>query len=232
MTMELLILSTDDFASLAADRIAREIADLAQSRKLLSLALSGGNTPGPVNRILAERADLPWDRVVVYFADERAVPPDHPESNYRMVRESLLDRLPVPPRAVHRMEAERENLDAAAAEYARLLPERLDLLLLGLGEDGHIASLFPQQTDAEDSRRVFPVMAPKPPPLRMTIGPRVVRADRTRRLMLVQGKAKANAVATACEGPWNPADCPGQLAREALWILDRPAASRLERARA
>lgn len=226
--MELLILSSDDFAAKAADRIAREILELASSGPVLTLALSGGNTPGPVNRILAQRTDLPWNRIDVYFADERAVPPDHPESNYRMVRESLLDHLPVPPHAVHRMDAEREDVDRAAAEYARLLPDQLDLLLLGLGEDGHIASLFPNQTDSDDPRRVFPVIAPKPPPLRLTIGPRVVRAAATRRIVLVQGKSKARAVATACEGSWNPADCPGQLAREALWILDQPAAGRLE----
>jgi 6-phosphogluconolactonase len=226
--MEFLILAPDDFAPRAADRVAREILNLAPTCPILSLGLSGGNTPGPVNRLLAQRADVPWSRIEVYFADERAVPPDHPESNYRMVRESLLDRLPVPPHAVHRMAAEREDMDPAAAEYACLLPDHLDLLLLGLGEDGHIASLFPHQTDSDDPRRVFSVIAPKPPPLRMTIGPRVVRAPATRRIVLAQGKAKANAVATACEGPWNPTDCPGQLAREALWILDHPAASRLE----
>jgi len=226
--MEFLILAPDDFASNAADRIAREILDVSPAGPTLSLGLSGGNTPGPVNRLLAQRADLPWSRIDVYFADERAVPPEHPDSNYRMVRETLLDRLPMPPHAVHRMAAEREDMDPAAAEYARLLPDHLDLLLLGLGEDGHIASLFPNQTHSDDPRRVFSVIAPKPPPLRMTIGPRVVRAPATRRIVLAQGKSKAEAVATACQGPWNPADCPGQLAREALWILDDSAASRLE----
>lgn len=230
--MEFLILTPDDFASGAADRIAREILDLAPSRPTLSVALSGGNTPGPVNRLLAGRGDLPWGGMEVYFADERAVPPDHPESNYRMARESLLDRLPAPPRAVHRMEAEREDREAAAAEYARLLPDQFDLLLLGLGEDGHVASLFPHQADPDDTRRVFPVIAPKPPPRRMTIGPSLVRAALTRRIVLVQGKAKASAVATACQGAWNPAVCPGQLTREAVWILDQAAASRLESDRA
>jgi len=143
-----------------------------------------------------------------------------------MVRESLLDHLPVPPHAVHRMEAEREDGELAAADYARLLPDRFDLLILGLGEDGHIASLFPHQTDPDDPRRVLPVIAPKLPPRRMTIGPRVVLAA-ARRIVLVQGESKANPVATAYEGPWNPSACPGQLAREALWILDRPAASLL-----
>ena len=82
--MELLILPLDDFAAGAADRIAREILDLAPTRAILSMALSGGRTPGPVNRILARHADLPWSRIDLYFADERAVTPDHPESNHRM----------------------------------------------------------------------------------------------------------------------------------------------------
>ncbi|MEP7326175.1 MAG: 6-phosphogluconolactonase [Gemmatimonadota bacterium] len=225
--MEYLILSPDDFASHAADRIAREILDLGGSRAALSLALSGGNTPGPVNRALARRSDIPWGRIDLYFADERAVPLNAPESNYRMVRESLLDHLPAPLHAVHRMEAEREEVAQAAADYAALLPDQLDLLLLGLGEDGHTASLFPIQTDPDDPRRVFSVVAPKPPPLRMTIGPRLVQAAGTRRIVLVQGGSKASAVAMACEGPWNPSACPGQLARDGLWILDQPAAREL-----
>lgn len=224
--MESLILPAESFTSQAAERIAVEIKKLGHTTGILTLALSGGTTPRPVNRILAERRDLPWDRMDLFFADERAVPPDDPESNYRMVRESLLDHLPLPPHMVHRIETTHGDLDRAALDYAAVLPPRLDLLLLGLGEDGHIASLFPGQTDPDDPRPVFPVNAPKPPPKRITIGPVVIRGAR-RRIVLARGEAKAAAVALACEGPWNPSACPGQLAREALWILDGPAAGRL-----
>lgn len=226
MKSETLVLDPAEFAARAADRIAREILDVASAPGTLSLAVSGGNTPAPINRRLARRADLPWNRIDLYFADERGVPPDHPQSNYRMTRESLLDHLAVPPHAVHRMEAEREDGESAAADYARLLPDRFDLLILGLGDDGHIVSLFPGQTDPDDPRRVFPVTAPKPPSRRMTIGPSVVRAA-VRRIVLVQGESKSSAVAMACEGPWHPSAWPGQLAREALWILDRAAANGL-----
>jgi 6-phosphogluconolactonase len=226
MKSEFLILDPAEFAARAADRIAGEILALDEAPGTLSLAVSGGNTPVPVNRILARRADLPWNRIDLYFADERGVPPEDPESNYRMVRQSLLDHLPVPPHVVHRMETEREDGERAAADYAGLLPDRLDLLILGLGEDGHIASLFPHQFDRDDPRRVFPVIAPKPPARRMTIGPGVVRAA-VRRIVLAQGESKAGSVALACEGAWNPSACPGQLARDSLWILDRSAAKGL-----
>jgi 6-phosphogluconolactonase len=200
-----------------------------QSRDHCSLALSGGETPRPVYRCLA--AELPepesWSRVAVYFADERCVPPGDPASNYRMVKETLLDLLPAAPARVHRMEAERSDRDAAARAYEARLPERLDLLVLGLGADGHIASLFPQSPSlAESHRRIIAVTAPKPPPERLTITPPVIRAARLT-IGLVSGAGKAEALARVMDGPDDPDGTPGSLAREGLWIVDTAAAARL-----
>ena len=179
MAPELVVLDPASFGSLAARRMAAEIRRVLRSRDHCSLALSGGETPRPVYRGLA--AELPeresWSRVEIYFADERCVPPGDPASNYRLARETLLDLLPAAPARVHRIEGERSDRDAAARAYEALLPERLDLVVLGLGADGHIASLFPRSPSlAESLRRVLAVTAPKPPPERLTVTPPVIRA--------------------------------------------------------
>jgi 6-phosphogluconolactonase len=229
MTPELLVLDPAAFGSLAARRIAAEIRRVLGSRDRCTLALSGGETPRPVYQHLA--AELPeresWDRIEVYFADERCVPPDDPASNYRMARQTLLDLLPAAPARVHRMEGERSDRDAAARAYEALLPNRLDLLVLGLGSDGHIASLFPRSPSlAESRRRVLAITAPKPPPERLTLTPPVVRAARLT-IGLVAGEAKAEALARVLDGPDDPDQTPGRLARDGLWILDTAAAARL-----
>ncbi len=125
------------------------------------------------------------------------------------------------------MPAERPDREAAAEEYARRLPERLDLIILGLGEDGHTASLFPGSSAlSERVRKVVAVMGPKAPAQRLTITPPVIAAAREK-IILVSGSGKAVAVAQALEGPDQPAQCPAQLARDGLWIMDRAAASGL-----
>ena len=222
------VVAPEEFAGTAAHHIARSLHAAAMERKLIGLALSGGTGPRPVYEALARIPDVPWGSVEIYFADERAVPPDHSESNFRLVQESLLNRLPVTPAAVYRMEGERPDVAGAAADYERLLPPRLDVLVLGIGADGHTASLFPQDPAVnEERRRVLAVRAPVPPERRMTITAPVIRAARTR-LVLVAGESKARAVALACAGPYDLLACPAQLARNATWIVDEAAASRLE----
>lgn len=221
-----LIVEPDRLAEVAAARIAGAVRETVSVRGRASLALAGGSTPGPVYRRLAEH-DLPWPSLHIYFGDERAVSPDDPESNHRLARETLLERVPVPEDQVHRMMAERPDHDAAAADYGELLPDPLDLILLGIGEDGHTASLFPGSAAVRERvRKVVAVEAPKPPRRRLTVTPRVIEACR-RILVIVGGREKASAVARALQGPFDPETCPAQLARRGLWVIEREAAAEL-----
>jgi 6-phosphogluconolactonase len=149
-----------------------------QERGLFRLSLSGGGTPRPVYAALA-KTDLPWPKVQITFGDERCVPPDDKDSNYRMARESLLDHAPIPEGNIFRIRGEIAPEDAArqyeaqlAAVAARFGEPRYahDLLLLGLGEDGHTASLFPGSPALDETtRNVIPSTGPKPPPQRITM---------------------------------------------------------------
>jgi 6-phosphogluconolactonase len=191
------------------------------------VALSGGNTPAPVYRALARSPDLSWPNVAIFFGDERAVPPTDPASNFRMASESLLDQVPLSANQVHRMEAERPDRDAAAAAYAAILPDRFDLMLLGLGDDGHTASLFPHApTLTERLLRVVPAAGPTPPVHRLTVTPPVLAAARAT-VVLVTGPDKAAMVARVLEGPDIPDTLPAQLVRGGAWFLDDTAASML-----
>ncbi len=227
---DVLVTQPEHFAAAAADLLTEALRTLGLDKPgeaLVSLALSGGSTPGPVYERLARAPGVPWSRVGIYFADERAVPPDDARSNYRLVRESLLDLLSEPAGAVHRMEAELPDLEEAAARYERLLPDPIDALVLGVGEDGHTASLFPGSTHLKEGpRRIAVARSPLTPRRRMTITPRVIRTA-GRVFVLVRGAAKAKVVALALSGPADPNACPARLARGGLWILDTKAAGSL-----
>ena len=225
----MIVVDSMDFAPAAAAAAARVLADAASARGAASVALAGGSTPRQVYERLARRDDVPWHRLHVFFGDERAVPPDDPASNFRMARATLLGHAPIPAERVHRMEAERQDREAAAAEYARLLPDPLDLVVLGIGEDGHTASLFPGSPAlAERKRRVVAVEGPTAPARRLTITPSVITGAGAT-LVLAAGREKSGAVARALEGPYDPATCPAQLARPGIWVLDRAAAAELRR---
>lgn len=216
-----------DLAGPAAEWIAREVRAAVRERGACALALAGGHTPGPAYRELANAPEIEWARVQVYFGDERAVPPDHAESNYRLARDTLLSRVPIPEANVHRMEAERADRTAAARAYERVLPPSLDVLVLGIGPDGHTASLFPDSAALEEGvRLVVPVVGPKPPVERLTITPPVI--ERARRVaMIAAGGDKADVVARALEGTVAPREVPARLARRGTWLLDRAAAAQL-----
>jgi 6-phosphogluconolactonase len=227
MTELIVLPDAEQLVRPAAGWLARELTAAIAERGSGALCLAGGRTPEPVYRALAAAPEVPWGQVELYFCDERGVPPDHPDSNYHMVHQALLSRVPIPPARVHRMEAERPDRDAAAEEYAALLPRQLDVLLLGIGPDGHTASLFPGSPVLDERLRlVLPVLGTKPPAERMTITPPVIAAAR-RVAVLATGEDKAAMVARAIEGPLATKAIPAQLARRGTWFMDQAAASRL-----
>jgi 6-phosphogluconolactonase len=196
-------------------------AAIAQALQVGSrtLVLAGGTTPGRCYQLLAD-LEVEWARVAVLFGDERCVRPDHPDSNYRMARETLLDR--VAPATVHRMPAEL-GPEEGAAQYSRivetLLP--LDVVILGIGEDGHTASLFPGHPVLKAKGLVAGVHnSPKPPPERVTLTLAVLQGAR-QVIILATGAGKANAVAMAKRG-----EVPSGMIAGARWLIDRAAAGR------
>ncbi|MFZ5890770.1 MAG: 6-phosphogluconolactonase [Myxococcota bacterium] len=217
---------TATLPELAAHEIAEMLSTAVRERGRASLALAGGTTPRAAYERLAAET-VPWASVSIYFGDERCVPPDHSDSNYRMAHEALFARLPQPPAQIERMAGESSDYDGAARAYEGVLPEALDVLVLGVGEDGHTASLFPGSSALfEATRRVLPVIGPKPPPQRLTITPPVLKAARSV-VVLAAGAGKAPAVARALEGELDISSCPSQLVRDALWLMDHAAAAEL-----
>jgi 6-phosphogluconolactonase len=227
-------------AAYAAMEIAGALREALERRGVAHLALAGGNTPRPAYELLAGHLD-DWSAVELWYGDERCVGPDDPESNHRLVVESLLSHIADPGRAPreHRIQGEL-GPQAAAQAYAALLRTRvapavpgglpvLDLALLGIGEDGHTASLFPGDPAVEDPGEALclPVYdSPKPPPERVTLSLPVLRAARSC-LLLVAGAGKAHALAGVLAGPGGPgSDTPASLlASERLHIVADEAAA-------
>ena len=209
------------FVGQGVDWILQAIESTLKSRDECHLMLAGGGTPLPVYSALTQES-LPWASLILYFGDERCVPPDHADSNYGAIMQALFPQGQPPGLRVHRMRGEIEPAEAAR-EYAALLPDSIDILLLGMGGDGHTASLFPG-SPALDERalRVMPVIGSKPPPQRLTITPPVIKSA-GRLLVMVEGAGKAEAVRRALE----VGDVPVALAREGDWLMDREAASLL-----
>lgn len=207
----------------AADAVARALAGATGE---FHVALAGGTTPRRAYELLAATPPS-WERVHFWFGDERCVAPDHADSNFAMARAALFARANVPASHVHRMRGEDPDREAAARDYERELPPALDLLLLGIGPDGHTASLFPGSIALRETvRRVVPVVGQKPPPHRLTITPPVIAAAR-RVVVLATGAEKAGAIRLALTGDCDPWDCPARLLRDAEWHLDRAAAAEL-----
>ncbi len=228
-----------DEASLAeatAQLLATELRAAVEVRGIAHLALSGGSTPEPVYQRLAQ-LELPWGSVHVWFGDERAVPPGDPASNYALARRTLLDRAAVPVSNVHRMMGELDPAEAAlqyAAELAHWCPPGqtpvLDVVLLGMGDDGHCASLFPH-TAALDVRMAWVVAneAPVAPRKRITLTYAVLDAAR-HVVFLVAGAGKAAMLHEVLEGPPDHRRLPSQAVAPAgrlTWLVDSAAASLL-----
>jgi len=226
----------------AAQIIVRLANEATVTRGRFSIALSGGSTPKALFGLIATEpylGQINWPSVEIFWADERCVPPDDAESNYAMAKEVLLSKIPIQPRQVHRMPAEKADRDAAAQEYTLEMQRvfgtngipAFDLIQLGMGPEGHTASLFPHQPALHEQRRlVMPVSVPKPPPLRLTFTPPILNAPR-HVLFLVTGSEKADAVQAVLEGPYQPDEYPAQIVRptngEVTWMLDTAAAGKL-----
>jgi len=204
-----------------AEAVAEEAAAIVAgevSSGLSTLVLAGGSTPRRAYEILAEKSDVPWGRVTILFGDERCVPPFDPESNYRMAFESLLSK--VHPFSVTRIPGELGG-ETAARHYEWILSDLLplDLVLLGIGEDGHTASLFPDSPALTAPGNAIAVHdAPKPPPDRVSLTLGALRAAR-HVVVLAAGAGKAEAVRLAREGT-----VPAGMIPHAEFLLDPAAA--------
>jgi len=230
----------ESLAVAAADEFARSAADAIGKRGLFHVALSGGSTPRALYRRLTKaphRGAVAWESVRFFFGDERCVPPDSERSNFRMAREELFDPLRIPPRRIFRMRGEDAPRRAAGA-YERSLrahvpgrPPRLDLVLLGLGGDGHTASLFPGTPAlAESKRLVVENFMPGSKEPRITLTLRAINAAR-RVIFLVSGDGKAAVVAGVLQKRGRRKDLPAAGVNPSrgtlLWLLDEAAGSKL-----
>ncbi len=214
-----IVVEADALSREAAEWLARAMNTVLASQPRCSFVTSGGSAPGPIHRVLAT-LEVPWRRVDFFFSDERCVPPNSSESNYRLARETLLDPVGARNAQVFRMEGERTDYDAAARDYEARLPPVLDVMLLGMGPDGHTASLFPGHPALEETtRRVLAVVGPKPPPQRLTLTLPVLQAGR-HVLGVVAGEGKREAVRRVLAGE----DLPAARVANAQWMLDRAAA--------
>lgn len=224
----------------AARRLVAQVREAVAARGRFSVALSGGSTPGALYRLLAGspyRGQIPWPQVHLFWSDERCVPPDDPGSNYHLAAGALIDHVPVPAENVHRMRGE-EAPEWAARAYELALVDfycgprpRFDLVLLGLGSDGHTASLFPGDPALDETERLALAVEAAyedRPSRRLTL---TLPALNTARevLFLVTGSAKAGIVQQVLEDPAQhlPAQRVRPVAGRLTWLLDAAAAGRL-----
>lgn len=227
----------------AADEFARQAAAAVSAEGRFTVALAGGSTPKGLYSLLATNSTLPWSKIYFFFGDERHVPPDHSDSNYRMTRETLLSKVPIPADHVFRVPAENPNAAQAAEIYQQTLQKffqvqpgsfpRFDLILLGMGPDGHTASLFPgTKVLQERSRLVASVWVEKFKTDRITLTLPVLN-NAAVVMFLVSGQDKAQTLKQVLEGN-QPADLyPSKLIRPTngllIWMVDRAAAGALSR---
>lgn len=244
----------EELALKAANYFARLADQYVLGNGYFSVALSGGTTPRMMFRLLALEpfySTVPWSMIHFFWSDERCVPPDHPESNYNTANELLLSQVPVPPENIHRFKGELSDPEIAAQDYEKQLRTffiagpganltgtaplmqfpRFDLVLLGLGADGHTASLFPGTAALSVTHRI--AVANTVPSLntqRLTLTAPTINNARNV-TFLVSGADKAETLRQVLEGPQRPEALPSQLIKPGngtlLWLVDEAAASRL-----
>lgn len=238
--------NSQGLSRLAAEQVVRSAVEAVRDKGLFTFVLAGGSTPKNLYSLLAScnepfRAQLPWDSIHFFWGDERHVPPDHPDSNYRMALEAMLSGVPVPSENIHRIKSENRVAASAADEYEETLREffrltegqlpRFDLILLGIGPDAHMASIFPGSHSINEKNRL--VVAPwvdKFKSSRITLTPPVLN-NAAAVIFLVTGAEKAKALHEVLEGEYQPERFPAQLIRgnkgRVLWLVDRQAAMML-----
>ncbi len=234
-----------EVARAAARLFTDQVKAAAQSRGIARVAISGGTTPKAMFALLADAAqpfvkEIPWDKLDLYWVDERCVPPDHPDSNYRMTKEQLLSKVPLPAERIHRMEGELPPEEAAARYEAAIRngfrlegaeTPTFDLILLGMGDDGHTASLFPH-TEALDNMTNIVVAnhVPQKDTWRITLTWPVINQGREV-AFLIEGAGKAQVLHDVLLGPYQPETFPSQLIRpgsgKLTFLLDSAAADKL-----
>lgn len=245
------IQTRDALMQTAASHFISAAAEAIAACGRFTVALSGGSTPQSMYALLATdpyASRVDWSRVDVFWGDERCVPPGNPVNNYRMAREALLDHVPLPKENIHRIRGEDDPVEGAAA-YERILREmfhtpigqpqpapgaRFDLILLGMGEDGHTASLFPRSAAVrETSRWVMAEHIAAVPMSRVTLTPVVINAA-AEIVFLVSGREKASTLHRVLEGPYQPDTLPAQViapsAGRLRWLADADAAADLAEA--
>jgi 6-phosphogluconolactonase len=228
----------------AAEWLTGVSADACAARGAFTIALSGGSTPRRLHTMLADparpfRGRIDWSRWQLFWGDDRHVPPDHPDSNFRMAKETLIDRVPIAPTQVHRIHAELSDANEAAVGYEHELRgyfagrpwPAFDLVLLGMGPDGHTASLFPGTGAVHESTRwVIAPWVEKLKTCRITLSPPAINAA-AHVIVLVAGADKADALRDVLDGPRDPDRLPAQIVQPAsgslTWFVDASAASKL-----
>lgn len=233
------------FVNGSADFIAEVAARAIAESGRFVIALSGGGTPKPIYVRLAadSRNRIAWEKVHVFFGDERCVPPDDARSNYRMVREAWLDHSPIPPKNIHRIHGEDDPASAAlryeqdiARLYRSVRLPAIDLILLGMGDDGHTASLFPGTAAlGETARWVVAQYVEVMTAWRVTFTAPLINAAQ-HVVFLVEGASKAQMLWNVLEGPYQPDVWPSQLVQpaggELHWFVDAAAAAKVKAASA
>ncbi len=232
-----------DLFQAAADEVIRTAKNSIAQRGRFTIALAGGSTPKNLYTLIAANASaaLPWDQMYFFWGDERHVPPTSSESNYRMAHEALLSKVPIPPGNIFRIPAENPDAAAAAQAYEQTLRKffavapgdfpRFDLILLGVGPDGHTASLFPDTAALQEkSRLVVANTVEKLETTRITLTLPVLNAAREV-AFLVSGTDKAAILHEVLEGSAPDEKYPSRLVRptsgKLIWFVDRAAASEL-----
>jgi 6-phosphogluconolactonase len=230
-----------ELLSQSAAQIFADLADQAiQSRGRFSVALSGGKTPRRLYELLAgspTREKIPWQAVHVFWGDERCVPLDDPRSDFRMAREALLEKVPLPAENIHAIQVNLPPAQAAAQYETELRkffgkqPPVFDLILLGMGENAHTASLFPHTPVLNETKRwVSEVYVTEQAMYRVTFtAPLINQAEQV--IFLVSGADKAPALQNVLEGAYQPQEFPAQLIHpngaHPLWLVDQAASRRL-----